>query len=87
MAKVLPQLLQFDARDRVVFDVPIVQFLGRHDWTNPTSPVERWIADVTAPAKDVVWFENSAHLCMFEEPGKFVVSLVNLVLPHAAPRG
>jgi pimeloyl-ACP methyl ester carboxylesterase len=87
MTKVLPQLLQFDARDRVTFDVPIVQFLGRHDWTTPTGPVERWIADVTAPAKDVVWFENSAHLCMFEEPGKFVVSLVNLVLPHAAPRG
>ena len=60
-----------------------VQFLGRHDYTTPTAPVARWIESVTAPSKDVVWFENSAHLCMFEEPGKFVVSLTALLLPHS----
>lgn len=26
----------------------------------------------------------SAHLCAHEEPGKIVVSLINLALPHAA---
>jgi pimeloyl-ACP methyl ester carboxylesterase len=83
MPKVLPHLLSFDARERIVFDVPMLQFLGRHDFTTPTAPVERWIERVIAPSKDVVWFENSAHLCMLEEPGKFVVSLVNLALPHA----
>ena len=83
MPQVLPQLLGFDGREHTVFDVPMLQFLGRHDWTTPTAPVERWIESVTAPSKDVVWFENSAHLCMHEEPGKFVVSLVNLALPHA----
>lgn len=83
MAQVLPQLLSFDARDQIVFDVPVLQFLGRHDWTAPTTPVERWFERVTALSKDVVWFENSAHLCMHEEPGKFIVSLVNLALPHA----
>lgn len=61
----------------------MIQFLGRHDWTTPTAPVESWIAEVSAPSVDVVWFENSAHLCMHEEPGKFVVSLVQLALPHA----
>lgn len=83
MPQVLPALLGFDARDQLTFEVPMLQFLGRHDWTTPTPPVERWIDSVTAPAKEVVWFENSAHLCMFEEPGKFVVSLVSLALPHA----
>lgn len=83
MPEVLPELLTFDARDHLAFDVPLLQFLGRHDFTTPTGPVERWIAQVAAPSKDVVWFENSAHLCMFEEPGKFVVSLVTLALPHA----
>ncbi|MFK3678002.1 alpha/beta fold hydrolase [Microbacterium sp. NPDC090218] len=83
MPQVLPQLLGFDARDQLEFDVPMLQFLGRHDWTTPTPPVERWLERVTAPSTHVVWFENSAHLCMFEEPGKFVVSLVNLALPHA----
>lgn len=81
--QVLSDLLGFDARDQIVFDVPMLQFLGRHDRTTPTAPVERWIERVVAPSKDVVWFENSAHLCMHEEPGKFVVSLVNLALPHA----
>ncbi|MGF6821894.1 pimeloyl-ACP methyl ester carboxylesterase [Microbacterium sp. ZKA21] len=83
MPRVLPALLTFDGRERIGFDVPMLQFLGRHDWTTPTAPVERWIARVTAPSKAVVWFENSAHLCMHEEPGKFLVSLVNLARPHA----
>jgi pimeloyl-ACP methyl ester carboxylesterase len=84
MPHVLPQLLSFDARDQLAFDVPMLMFLGRHDWTTPTAPVERWFETMTAPFKDVVWFENSGHLCMHEEPGKFVVSLVNLALPLAA---
>lgn len=83
MPQVLPALLSFDASDRTAFDVPMLQFLGRHDWTTPTPPVERWIDRVSAPSTHVVWFENSAHLCMLEEPGKFVVSLVELALPHA----
>ncbi|WP_447948538.1 alpha/beta fold hydrolase [Microbacterium maritypicum] len=83
MPHVLPALLSFDARAKTSFAVPMLQFLGRHDWTTPTAPVERWIDEVSAPSVDVVWFENSAHLCMFEEPGKFVVSLVDLALPHA----
>jgi pimeloyl-ACP methyl ester carboxylesterase len=83
MPHVLPALLSFDARERTAFEVPLLQFLGRHDWTTPTAPVTRWFERVTAPSKDIVWFEESAHLCMFEEPGKFVVSLVNLALPHA----
>ncbi|WP_292767465.1 alpha/beta fold hydrolase [Microbacterium sp. UBA3486] len=83
MPHVLPALLSFDARAKTSFAVPMLQFLGRYDWTTPTAPVERWIDEVSAPSVDVVWFENSAHLCMFEEPGKFVVSLVDLALPHA----
>lgn len=83
MPQALPALLSFDASAQTAFEVPMLQFLGRHDWTTPTAPVVRWFDRVSAPSKDVVWFENSAHLCMFEEPGKFVVSLVTLALPHA----
>lgn len=87
MPEVLPALLGFDARDQTAFEVPMLQFLGRHDWTTPTGPVARWLETVTAPATHVVWFENSAHLCMFEEPGKFLVSLVTHALPHAVAAG
>ncbi|MBP3977375.1 alpha/beta hydrolase [Microbacterium sp. BLY] len=87
MPEVLPALLGFDARDQTAFEVPMLQFLGRHDWTTPTAPVTRWLENVTAPSTHVVWFENSAHLCMFEEPGKFLVSLVTHALPHAVAAG
>ncbi|WP_126893548.1 alpha/beta hydrolase [Microbacterium sp. HSID17254] len=87
MPAVLPALLGFDARHQTVFEVPMLQFLGRHDWTTPTGPVARWLETVTAPSTHVVWFENSAHLCMFEEPGKFLVSLVTHALPHAVEAG
>lgn len=83
MPAVLPALLGFGARDQTAFEVPMLQFLGRHDWTTPTGPVARWLETVTAPSTHVVWFENSAHLCMFEEPGKFLVSLVTHALPYA----
>jgi pimeloyl-ACP methyl ester carboxylesterase len=79
----LPQMTDISFQSVRKMDVPVYLFLGRHDWTTPTAPVTRWFERVTAPSKDIVWFEESAHLCMFEEPGKFVVSLVNLALPHA----
>lgn len=81
--KVVPQLLGINLAEELDFELPILQFFGRHDWTTPTGPVDRWFAEVRAPSKDAVWFEHSAHLCMVEEPGKFVVSLASLALPHA----
>jgi pimeloyl-ACP methyl ester carboxylesterase len=30
-----------------------------------------WFEKVKAPKKQLVWFENSAHLPMTEEPGEF----------------
>jgi hypothetical protein len=38
---------------------------------------------VKAPMKRFVWFEQSAHLPMTEEPGKFLLSLVHDVRPLA----
>jgi len=42
---------------------------------------------VKAPSKQFVWFENSGHLPMTEEPGKFLVSLVNIARPIAVRAG
>jgi hypothetical protein len=38
----------------------------------------------TRPSKRWVWFENSAHMIWAEEPGRVLVSLVQLALPFAA---
>jgi proline iminopeptidase len=42
-----------------------------------------WFKKVKAPSKRFVWFENSAHLPMTEEPGKFLMSLVRYARPLA----
>jgi pimeloyl-ACP methyl ester carboxylesterase len=66
------------------FPIPIVQFLGRHDYTTPTAPVVKWMAQLKAPSKQSVWFERSAHMIPWEEPGKTLTSLLAYVRPLAA---
>jgi proline iminopeptidase len=42
---------------------------------------------VQAPSKQFVWFGNSAHLPITEEPGKFLISLVRCARPFAERAG
>lgn len=62
---------------------PVFMFLGRHDLTTPSSVIEPWLAQLKAPVKRLVWFEHSAHLAPHEEPGRFLVALVQQVRPMA----
>jgi len=73
---ILPQLFDADLTGLTSFDVPIIQFLGRHDQMTPTEPVCRWMADVAAPRTEMEWFEDSAHMLMYEEPGHFLLALL-----------
>lgn len=59
-------------------------FEGRHDYTANSEVAHEWFDKVAAPEKKFVWFEDSGHMPMTEEPGKFVVSLVQFVRPIAA---
>lgn len=63
------------------FDIPIFFFTGAHDWQTPVPLSDQWFNDITAPHKKLIHFEDSAHGPMMEEPGKFLVALVNTVLP------
>ncbi|NDK31779.1 alpha/beta fold hydrolase [Nesterenkonia haasae] len=74
---ILPQLFNADLTNLTSFDVPIIQFLGRHDQLTPTEPVTRWMAGVNAPRTEIEWFEDSAHMLMNEEPGHFLTALVH----------
>ena len=62
-------------------DCPLIIFAGRYDVNINSQRAAEWFATVKAPSKQFVWFENSAHLPMTEEPGKFLISLVR----HARP--
>jgi pimeloyl-ACP methyl ester carboxylesterase len=51
--------------------VPVYFFEGRHDETEPTSCDTEYFDKLSAPAKHLVWFDNSAHFPFLEEPEHF----------------
>lgn len=83
LEKILPEFLNV-AFDRIEsFPLPVVMFMGRHDYTTPSEPTAAWLANVKAPYKQGVYFENSSHMVPWEEPGKMLVSLIQYVRPLA----
>ena len=85
--RVLPEFLEVDFSGVESFPIPVVMFMGRHDYTTPSAPTADWIAEVDAPCKAGVWFEHSAHMIPWEEPGKTLVSLLRYVRPLATDPG
>ena len=85
LGPLIPALLNFNYSDTVRFQCPIILFEGRHDDTTPSDIAAQWFKRVQAPDKKLVWFENSAHMVMVEEPGRFLVHLVQDVRPLADP--
>ena len=83
LERVLEEWLEVDFKPVTKFPVPVVMFMGRHDYTTPSEPTAAWLSKVQAPYKKAVWFENSSHLVQFEEPGKTLVSLLEYVRPLA----
>ena len=65
------------------YKVPMFIFQGEHDWQTPTTLVKPWFAELTAPHKEYIAFEDSAHLVFTEEPGKYLFEMVNRVRPFA----
>jgi pimeloyl-ACP methyl ester carboxylesterase len=57
--------------------------MGRYDLHTPYASAKAHFDRIEAPRKRFVTFERSAHLVMFEEPGRFLLTLVNEVLPLA----
>ena len=78
----IPQVAELDLGSVKSFPVPMVQVLGRHDAMTPAGPVAEWAAALVAPSVIAEWFENSAHMAMYEEPGHFLITLLTHVLPH-----
>lgn len=66
---------------------PLVLLEGRHDLTVNSGVAHEWFERVHAPSKQFVWFENSAHEVMSEEPGKILVALLRYARPIAQRAG
>jgi len=77
----LQQVLSLDESATRQLDCPLIVCAGRHDFVVNSELAAKWCGQVRAPFKQLVWFENAGHLVMTDEPGKFLVSL----LQHARP--
>ena len=61
--------------------VPVFFCLGRHDYEVPSALAAQYFAALEAPRKQLVWFDNSAHLPNTEERGRFNEFMIGTVLP------
>lgn len=82
----IPRLSDMSFTKLTRLDVPVILFLGRHDYVVPAPIADAWLKRLSAPKKTVVWFENSAHLPMIEEPGKTLAALLQHARPLAQKR-
>ena len=83
---IVPPMKRRDFRDLgPKFECPVIFLMGRYDLHTPYAKAREYFDWLQAPKKKFVTFERSAHFMMFEEPGRFLLSLVNDVLPLAGP--
>lgn len=72
LSKMWPTIVHYDfIHDCGPFQMPYYIFQGRKDNNTPASLVQDYYDAIVAPDKDLVWFENSAHGPLGEEPEKF----------------
>ena len=68
-----------------VLRLPVFLLLGRRDhWVPPETSVAYFDA-LTAPSKQLVWFEDSSHEAFVDEPPKFNGAMRDMVRPAVAP--
>lgn len=87
MQHLLGDVLTLDMSRVRELKTPLFLFLGRHDYNVSSELAAEWFTTVSAPSKQLVWFEQSAHEVMIEEPGKTLLTLVQQVRPIAERAG
>lgn len=64
----------FSTLSRIV--IPVYFIAGRHDWNVPAVLAEKLFKNIQAPYKELIWFEQSGHGPLEEEPERFNSILV-----------
>jgi pimeloyl-ACP methyl ester carboxylesterase len=78
-AALLPLLAHTDLVTTLpTLDVPIILAQGRLDQVAPGVAAQRFYDALTAPAKQLIWFEHSAHTPQYDEPARFRDVLLTL---------
>ena len=80
---VFPQLWSVDFRKQATrLKVPVYFLIGRHDGTTSPKLTEEYFNLLTAPHKELIWFEHSGHGTWMNESAKFIDVMVNRVLTY-----
>jgi pimeloyl-ACP methyl ester carboxylesterase len=76
----LPDLAHLDLFEMLPrLDVPVFLLQGRHDYVAPPTIAEQYYQALHAPkGKQLIWFDESAHMPQYEEPGKFRQTLLTI---------
>jgi pimeloyl-ACP methyl ester carboxylesterase len=78
-AALLPLLAHTDLVTTLpALDVPIILVQGRLDQVAPGVAAQKFYDALTAPSKQLIWFEHSAHTPQYDEPAKFRDVLLTL---------
>ncbi|GLQ90420.1 alpha/beta fold hydrolase [Dyella flagellata] len=80
-------LIDIDFDNATRFGCPVILFVGAHDETTSHVLAEQWFDKLQAPSKHLVMFADSAHMVMEEQPGRFLMHLVDDALPLAQKAG
>jgi pimeloyl-ACP methyl ester carboxylesterase len=59
-------------------EIPLYFFVGRYDYQTPGLLTEEYYNAVKAPAKELIWFEESAHFTIQVEPDKMTRELIRI---------
>ena len=80
-AVVYPQLWDVDFRQQAThLEAPVYFLIGRHDVSAPPQLAEEYFNILTAPHKELIWFERSGHSPWMNESAKFVDVIANKVV-------
>ena len=75
-----PEVMKINIFEEVdSLSIPVYFFLGKYDYSAPSSLAEAYFEKLNAANKQLIWFENSAHMCNLEEQVKFITNLKNVL--------
>jgi len=75
------RVLDVDLKSEVQeLKIPIYILQGRHDYQTVFSLAEKFLQNLKAPKKELIAFENSAHMVPYEEVEKFHDVMINKIL-------
>ena len=80
LKRVYPEVMQINFKETIPsVQIPVVFLSGRYDYNTPQQLVADYFEQIDAPAgKSQVWFEDSAHAIIWDEPEKLAQAIVEL---------